>query len=174
MAIPNRFSTQAVARYARFLELVSDNYPEVVIIDPAPLSSETFACRFRDAVKGVVQWGSGPEFKQQVEQWSGDFMVASLPGTKLLVIGSKRKVREKVVNPNNGAVGAVVDASLAPMDVLESPSDEVVRAVVTLLGYGYLGHATLKGVSLDRVNANLGHAIRPIEVMEQNGIITLL
>lgn len=173
MPVPSRHSPSAVARYERFFELVTQNYPDVVVIDPAPLSTETFACRFRDAVRGVLLWGSGTqELYDKIMLWANDYTVATVPGTGMLMIGSQSAVRNRLKKKTT--VGSVVDASLAPMDTLDSPSDKVIKAIVTLLENNFLGHATLTGVSLEKVQSHLTSTARPIECFEQNGTITLL
>ena len=71
-------------------------------------------------------------------------------------------------------MGRVVDASVAPMQMIESPSEKILLAVLTLMDAHILEHATLTGLDERTVAEAAAKCSRPIEVINQNGTITLL
>ena len=174
MSAPLRHSREAVERYRSYMDLVSKNFPTPVTIDPAPLATDTFACRFRDAVRGVTGYNSGDEkLLAAVSQWCNNFVVANIKGTSLLMIGERQAVKRKLAT--KASIGTVIDANLSPLDVVDSPSQKVLEAIVILMDHSVIEYATLTNTNLQQVQqAVLAATIRPIEVVEQNGAITLL
>jgi len=172
MSIPSRHTARAIERYAPYFDLVSANHPNVVVIDPFPLTCDTFCCRFRDAVAGVMRFGERPDLRSQLDAWAGDYSVANVKGTSHLVIGSKENVRKfgKADKP----VGTIVDANIAPIDTVESPSDAIIHALVVLIQAGILEHATLNGATEQQVLKLIPTSGRPVEVMNHNGTLTLI
>lgn len=170
--VPDRHSYKAIARYLNFIELVGANWPNPITVDPNPLSPDTFACRFRDAVAGIMKWNQAPELHEKVSVWYPDFVVAQVQGSPNLVIGPKLTVREKL-RPAT-AVGLVIDASISPLDIVESPSKKVIQAIVTLMDFYVIEHCTLRKANPDDVNEAILSCTRPIEVMENNGVLTLI
>jgi hypothetical protein len=170
--LPSRFRPEAVTRYRPFFKEVARNYPNVVIIDPAPIACDTFSCRFRDAVRAVLEYGSGEDMRETVEVFARNYSVASVRGTAQLVIGSKESI--KAFNKIDNSIGSVVDANLAVMDVVESPSEAVIKALFTLIQAGVLEHATLTGATMEQVQRLSPATGRPVEIMDHEGTITLL
>ena len=173
MSIPSRHQTKAVLRFLHVIEQVNANYPNPITVDPSPLSSETFACRFRDAVRGVTHFGSYPPALPLVENWVGDFMVASIKGTNRLMIGPEHKVKE-LNRPDKPNTGLVIDASLPAIEEVSSPSQKVLEAIISLLEVGLLPHATVRGVTQAAIDQATQNSLRPIEVLENEGVFTLL
>lgn len=171
-AIPTRHSPKAVDRYAPFIESVCANYPRPIVIDPSPLSPDTFACRFRDAVAGILRYGSAPYLYEAVQLWASDYIVASIKGTNQLAIGKTSHVKE-AIKVENG-VGRIVDANIAPIQTVDSPSERILNAILILMEAHILEHATLTGVDEKAVHAMLPKFSRQIEVINSNGTITLL
>lgn len=170
--IPPRFATQSVRRFVKFFEVVDANWPKTVLIDPKPLGVETFACRFRDAVRGVMEYNTLPACKHLVVKWHHDFTVGHVPGTTQLCIGAKDEVRARLRTVK--AVGSVVSASIGELDVVSNASVAILEAIVTLLGYNLLDHAVIRDTPLKLIESTLHLSPRPIEVIEQDGVVTLL
>jgi hypothetical protein len=172
MSTPDRHSTRAVQRYALYFDTVSANWPNPIVVDPAPLTADTFACRFRDAVAGVISWNSAPHLLESVSRWSSDYVVASIKGTGKLMIGSRQLVKERLAP--SATVGLVIDANLAPIDTVEAPSKKVLSALITLMEFYVLEHVTLRKIGLPEIEEALQGCTRPIEVMENNEVYTLI
>lgn len=170
--IPSRHTAKAIERYEPYFEIVAKNHPNVVVINPFPLTCDTFACRFRDAVAGVVRFGERPDLRELVDGFAGDYSVANVKGTGNLVIGGKEQVRK--YGRDDKPVGSVVDANIAQMDTVDSPSDAIIRALVTLIQAGILEHATLTGATEEQVARLIPTSGRPVEVMNHNGTLTLI
>ena len=170
--IPTRHSEKAIERYRPFIESVSVNYPTPIVIDPSPLSPDTFACRFRDAVAGILRYGSGEDLLDEVLVWSQDYMVATLKGSGHLVIGRTSEVKTSM--KQTGPIGKVIDASISPVSAVSSPSDRVLDALLVLMDHHILEFVTLNGVDESTILNKLPQFKRTIEVMNQNGTITLL
>lgn len=169
---PTRHSPKAVARFKHFIDAVTLNYPNPIIVDPAPLSMDTFACRFRDAVAGVLRYGSAPELHQAVSIWASDYMVASIKGTGQLAIGKTSVIKERM--KPEVQVGQVLDASVRIDTMIVTPSERVLAAIITLMEHNILEHATLNGVDEKSVIEACANCTRTIEIINQNGVITLL
>lgn len=170
--IPSRHTAKAIERYLPYFEIVARNHPNVVVINPAPLTCDTFSCRFRDAVAGVIRFGQRPELRGLVDTFASDYSVANVKGTGNLVIGSREEVRK--FGKADTAVGSIVDANIAQMDTIDSPSDAIIRALVTLIQAGILEHATLTGATIEQVQKLIPTTGRPVEVMDHNGTLTLI
>lgn len=170
--LPSRHSAKAIERYEPYFHVVSNNHPNVVVIDPFPLTCDTFSCRFRDAVAGVMRFGERPDLRELVDTFASDYSVANVKGTGNLVIGGKEQVRK--FGKLDTAVGSVIDCNIAQMDTVDSPSDAIIRALVTLIQADILEHATITGSTVDQVQKLIPTTGRPVEVMENNGTLTLL
>ena len=66
--IPVRFNASAVARYETIIRQLCHSWPQPILVNPAPLSVETFRCRFRDAMRGVAEFGQGSQELQSLLQ----------------------------------------------------------------------------------------------------------
>lgn len=170
--IPSRHTEKAIQRYEPYFHIVAKNHPNVVVINPEPLTCDTFSCRFRDAVAGVMRFGQREDLRSLVEGFASDYAVANVKGTGNLVIGSKEAVRK--YGRADKPVGSVVDANISQMDTVDSPSDSIIRAIVVLIQAGILEHATLTGSTIDQVQKLIPTTGRPIEIMDHNGTLTLI
>lgn len=122
---------------------ITQSWPTVVMVDPAPLSPETFRSRFRDAVKGVTKYGLRQDL---MSGWMFDYSVVEEKGGYLLV-GPKELVRyRKEERPEQ--VGQIVSGvAEAASEVFEGPDVEIVRAIATLMAAGFLGSCKVSGVT---------------------------
>lgn len=171
MSIPSRHSEKAVERYEPFIKAVSQNYPNPIVIDPDPLSSDTFACRFRDAVAGIMRYKVRPDLYDEVSVWAGDYTVAVVKGSNQLAIGKTANV--KAAMKPDAPVGRVLDASIAPMGTVETPSDSIINAILVLMEANILEHCTLRNADEESLRARLAKCTKPIEIVSQEGLITL-
>ena len=172
MSIPSRHTAKAIERYEPYFHVVARNHPNVVVIDPFPLTCDTFSCRFRDAVAGVTRFGERPDLRELVDSFASNYSVANVKGTGHLVIGGREEVRK--YGRHDGPVGSIVDANISQMDTVDSPSDAIIRAIVTLIQAGILEHATLTGATIEQVQKLIPDTGRPIEIMDHNGTLTLI
>lgn len=172
MPIPHRHGPKAIARYKAFMDAVTANYPRPLVVDPSPLACETFAARFRDAVRGVSEFGQAPELYNAVTNWCTDYVVASLPGTGNLLIGPPEAIKEMLTKPR--AVGSVIDAAIPTLETVTSPSERILSAIIVLMDAGLLEHATLTGVTEETIAPHLVGLSRPIEMLVDGSRITLI
>lgn len=91
-------SQNAFHKYAEPLGLALHAYPAAVVWNP-PGSCETFACRFRDAVKGGLRYGHTSENvpKGLFDAHAGKLIVAIRSNgldKNFVVIGTKSAIRE--------------------------------------------------------------------------------
>lgn len=173
MNIPTRHNHSAISRYRPFIESVSRNWPTPILVDPDPLTGETFACRFRDAVVGVMVYGQAPDLMEKISIWSQSYSVGQVKGTKNLCIGRRDLVRQ--IGKKENQVGLVIDARVGiTQETINTPSQTVLNAIVVLLDHGILDHATLTNVTEETCIQAVKFSNRPIEVLNHNNTITLL
>ena len=168
--IPSRHNTKAVTRYAPFMEAVRDAYPEPILVDPAPLSPDTFACRFRDAVRGITEWNSCSFMLPVIAKWHANFKVVAEPGTGRLYIGHPENIKT-ILAPK---FDKPIEVKHAEITEVESPSDETLHAILHLMELNILPHAVLTNCTEAKLKQHLEGITRPIEVMINGNTITLL
>lgn len=147
--LPAQFSPISIQRFVPLFDQVKSAHPNVIKVSYEPLAFDTFTCRFRDAAKGVVVYGQCPELLSQVQPWYHDFTVARDPqDPKKVLIGGAKEVRD--FKKQKKTIGTVVDAQLTLGEV-ESPSEKVLVAILTLLNFHIISDATLKGANEEMV-----------------------
>lgn len=136
--IPSRHRSAAVIRYLPTIQQLIANYPSIIVVDPAPYSPETFRARFRDAVRGVVEFDQGLEFfdtsklDRLREIQSTGYSVVEREGQ--LHIGGREELKSlSAPEP----VGTTVAAGLALPDQVDPADDEELDALVFLSSRGY-------------------------------------
>lgn len=118
----SRHSLTAFLRYADAIAAVLSAWPNAVTFDPAPLSVETFAARFRDAMTGAVRYDyNHPRIdRRRLGEVLPNIVVAIRDN--VVVAGSPSAV--KAVKP----VGSPLEAT---------PAHSVITALMTLDGHRF-------------------------------------
>lgn len=145
--LPHRFRAEAVSRYETTIRSLCASWPNPILVDPAPLSVETFRCRFRDAVRAVTEFNQGdPELARLVGLLSEPIVVAEVHGK--LRIGPKslmgKRLQEK---PQAGLLISGVATLADESAPIESPDKAVIQAIALLTQHGILGGARISGVT---------------------------
>lgn len=163
------FSERAFRRYEDTLELVMQNFPSAVWINPAPLSVMTFACRFRDAIRGFRKYAYSSRIDHEKFSAIHDEIVTAIRDESV-VIGKKDFIDLDVKRP---AVGSVLraDVVIATEDIAE-PDEEVIRALCLLASKQILQSATISGVDERRVREI--SELYDVEIMPHDGKIIIL
>ncbi len=173
--IPAQFSSASLERFSAIYAQVSATYPECVVVDYAPYAFDTFTCRFRDGVRGVIEYGQSPHLIPLIQPWHHDFTVArSRSNPAYVVIGSKEKVREH--NRKQRPSSTVIDCVPSIPDSVDSPSIKVLSALLTLLNFYILPDVTITNVNLDTLNQLIPTHCpdRPVEVIQNGTSIIIL
>jgi hypothetical protein len=163
------FSEKAFRRYEDTIELVVKNFPNAVTINPEPLAAITFSCRFRDAMRGFLQNKYHSRIDYDKFSAIHPEIVTALRD-KFVVIGKKSSI-DSDVKPVS--VGTVLRAEvLLASETIESPDEEVIKALCLLASKQVLQSITLSGVTLAQVQAIA--AFYDVEVMEHNQKVIIL
>lgn len=156
--IPRRFNIEAVSRYAHVMEMVCEAWPSPVLVDPKPLSIETFRQRFRDAVKGAVVYSQAPEScREKLGKIHSEISLTEEKGK--LVIGPRELLRSRIKAPSGPSKPGLLVSGIATLagngEPFASPDKAVIEALCTLLSYGFLSDARLSGVDAVFVETHL-------------------
>lgn len=54
--LPHRLRESSFRRYEQAIHSIVESWPSVVILDPGPLSNETYSARLRDAIQSLLQY----------------------------------------------------------------------------------------------------------------------
>jgi hypothetical protein len=174
--IPRRFNAEAVARYTRIMLQVCSSWPSPVLVDPSPLSKETFRSRFRDAVKGVVVFGQGPEsLRIELLPIHNDLSVSEQDGK--LVIGPRALLKARQTRATNELqAGILLSGTASQADeqsAYEGPDSAVIKAIAVLIQYGFLSSAKLCGVSAEFIESHLEEDYEGGVIENEDGSLTL-
>ncbi len=155
------------------MHLVSENWPQPIAVDPAPFAVDTFACRFRDAVRAVsVHRQTHQALYLLVQSWNGDYAVSQRDGQ--VVIGPKEALRKgrktKQVKPGLLLSGV---ATLADQSEIVGPDKAVIQAIAVLTAYGILSDARITGVTEEFIYSCLPDDYEGGVVENQDGTFTI-
>lgn len=131
IATSPRFSERHFRRYEPTIKKIVDNWPVNTIIDPKPLSTETFSCRLRDAIRShrENQWVSDinmPKFIQVCDEIVVSTSV--LPGR--VAAGLYESL--KVMRPMSTIDTATIDEQSIPTINLVDPPEDLIKSVICL------------------------------------------
>ena len=150
------FDSKAVKRYEPTMRLVCANYPSPVILDPSPLSIETFSCRFRDAVKATHFHNVKTSIPlSDLAIWWDDFQVAKI-GERIVIASPLeiKKYRQSLLGKVDYGKPVSAAVTLAGTE-LQVNSKPILEAILLLLKEGVLQDATIQGMTEDQVNLAL-------------------
>jgi len=173
MKIPSRHDKPAIAKYWPVMAMVSKHWPKLVLVDPKPLGPETFACRFRDAVRGITEFNQGTDEQlAQVFPWADCFCVSQY-GEQVLIGLTTEVNKAKKATQKSAEFGTTISGSVEPTSEEFNPQDErVLAAIVLLLEMNFLQHAILSNTTKTQAEKHL-IGLRPLEMVEQNGTLTI-
>jgi hypothetical protein len=168
--LPERFRTPSVARFADIILELDRSWPNPIMVNPAPLSAETFKARFRDAIKAIKLHKICPHLKSIVDKFEPS------PRLEEKVGGQIRIGRPDIMKNTKGGVamaGAVLDATVIADDgPITSPSSQILHAIITLIQARVLSSATLTLTTEEFIRSHLPVEAM-IEVVEKDGTFTL-
>ena len=171
--IPTRHNRAAIDRYFPIMQKVNETWPKALMVNPSPLAPETFACRFRDAVRGIIEYTQGDAVHMHtVINWFANYSVVVHKGTCL--IGDPTEIK-KVLKHQTSAItyGTVISGEVVTSETtLDNPDDKVLAAIVLLLELNFLQHAILTNVTEAQITRHFT-GIRPLEVVVQNNTLTI-
>jgi hypothetical protein len=170
---PSRHSTLAIDKFWPTMQAVSSAWPRVILVNPAPLGAETFACRFRDAVRGITEFGQGTQDQlASILPWFASFSVVNRHGQ--LLVGPPTEIK-KVLKQQTQAIsyGSVISGEAVTSDTpIDNPDDKLLAAIVLLLEHNIIQHITLSNTTEQAITKHFTGA-RPLEVMTQNNTLTI-
>lgn len=145
--IPSRFGEKAVARYAEMIQKMCDSWPEPIVVDTGLFSKETYRCRFRDAVRGVMFYGVGSsELYDTLKDKYEDIRIEEWGANLLIGAGKVLKSRSKAA-PQRGAMLSGIATLTDGASLAVGPSSELIRAILLLKDYGIIESVTVTGVT---------------------------
>lgn len=155
--LPPQHQAKAVLRYAPHMVSVIENFPGVTVIDPSPLAPVTFSCRFRDAIRGLVEFDQVP-----VELgFNPGAMALIWPKLKVAVINglivagpqnALAEYRQSTAKTDDAnRIGRVVNATIMPVEPVTKPTADVINAICTLIHHGLLESAVIRGADISEV-----------------------
>ena len=145
--VPRRFNEMAVARYETIIRQMCDSWPQPIMVDPTPLSVETFRGRFRDAMRGVLEFNQGDdELLGMLRKLSEPVVLTEING--MLRIAPKSLSRAR---PENALQAGLLVSGIATLadntQELVGPDKAVIQAIALLSSKGILAGARITGVS---------------------------
>ena len=177
MGVPLRHNKEAVRRYLPTMQVVAQNFPNVVALDPAPLAAVTFASRYRDAVRGIYEFGQYEDGDFTEEFYMSYLNILDLVRVSehdgQILIGSKQTLAEWKNKKKPKVVGQVVYAEVAQLDeTIDRPKQDVLEAIILLMHHDYIATANVSGVSEDTIAELVGD--KNVEFYDTgNNVITL-
>lgn len=164
--LPLQFRKSAVERYWPVIHSIIQSWPTPVIIDPKPLSPETFICRLRDAVKAITVYNQGT---------SHQFELTHPIASDLMVCHEFEKIKagpRSILRKSKTAGltrGSVIDAKLTlTTDTFDSPSKTLLDAIFVLLNTNHISHCTISGVDQDTLSQLISTSSRPMELIQNS------
>jgi len=161
-----RFNLDAFRRYEPFFLQFVSQYPKPLQINPAPLATETFACRCRDSAKAYIfaDWPSDLNHSRFIELWSESQVIIR---DSYIFIGNKHALREMDSATADSLVGDIVEAG-ASVDLSQQTEilrSQILHAIATLLTHGILQQMTISGLTYDQAHEHIGDSKYDIEIL---------
>lgn len=165
---PHRYRQSAVDRYWPIIHQVLSNWPNPILVNPHPLSSETFSCRFRDAITAIRTQIAGTPTQYLALQSTPDISVHQRPDGNLL-IGDKASLKAKTSTPHLPSPGSLLDAVITPSDLpsdTPTPTQDILHAIFTLLAHNYLSHIEIRNITEVDLLPYIQACPRPLELIQ--------
>lgn len=168
--LPERFRTPSVQRFSDIILELERSWPNPIMVNPAPLSAETFKARFRDAIKAIKHHRICPHLKSVVDKFEPSPRVEEKAGGRIRI---GRPDIMKHTKTAMTSAGSVLDATVTTDDgPIASPSSQILHAIVVLLQARVLSSATISLTTEEFIRSHLPLGA-PIELVERNGTFTL-
>lgn len=135
--LPHRFRESAFRQYEAIIAAVVKGYPNALSFNPGlyKLSSVTFSCRLRDAIKSwnTHHWPTSSFDKDQFDRaFLGGICVSEHHDTATVSVGSKASIRVKTnrVLSISAASGVEQSKGTAPVDVGQIGEQDIVLLAI--------------------------------------------
>tara|TARA_R110000868_G_scaffold104308_2_gene287317 strand:+ start:7657 stop:8178 length:522 start_codon:yes stop_codon:yes gene_type:complete len=169
LSLPPRFREPSVLRFAEVIKAAAKNYPQAIIVNPLPLAKETYRCRFRDALKAIMEYDVCPELLAYAKIVWGDVRIEEFQDDSLIIGPNHVLRRRDKVNRIGTVLDGVVNVSTLAEEV--TPTEKIILAAVVLLEAGFLSDVTFNATE-DKIKQYLPSDC-PLTIMEKNGRTTL-
>ena len=172
-AIPVRFNSNAVARYETIMRQLCASWPQPILVNPAPLGIETFRCRFRDAMRGVLEYNQGSEeLLGLLRKLSEPVVLSESHGS--LKIGPRSALKLKPQNaPQAGAIISGIATLADNTAAVVGPDRAVIQAIALLTSHGILAGARVEGVTEEFIWASFPEDYEGGVVQNEDGTFSI-
>jgi hypothetical protein len=156
--LPHRFREASFRRYEHAIDTVVTLWPKVIVINPAPLALETYAARFRDSCRSLLdnQWETCIDMSRFFI--IADDIVVSLtanPGS--VTIGPEDRLAKLV--PAGTPIEDDAAQQFIPKINLVDPPEDLIRAILVLHHHRILTEPSAIRTTFDVITASIDYDI---------------